>query len=144
MSKRSQGLQNIKAIGATSFQEKSTPDLTSKPEDFESPQTGVNYYRDSTNTWNIVEELPEETPQSVPELIGKILYSGEELPIIPIASLGSIAAIFWIFIQDNSSGVLKPQDWKALLWTLMKCGIILLLIFIWVIICKLFKWFKKK
>lgn len=98
-------------------------DATLGPEASEEPSTVARYFADATSTSNPAENDAEETyAGSYAALLDKHLFSGKrQLPVSQIAFILLAVAIGWIFIQDNSSGAFKLDDWSAIFWTIQKC-----------------------
>ena len=82
-------------------------------------------------------ESGESYATSGAALLDKYLLSRQPLLLI----IGFIA-IGWIFIQDNGAG--KLTDWKGVIWTLQKSGILILLVIVVFVIDWLHKKFMKK
>jgi hypothetical protein len=108
------------------------PNATLGPETPDEPPTSAAYFRDATSSANYGEEEREANyAESYAALLDKHLFSGKrQLPVSQIAFILLALAIGWIFIQDNSSGVFKQNDWSAIWWTIKKCLALALVFFV--------------
>jgi hypothetical protein len=120
------------------------------PEASEEPSTLARYFPDATSNSNLAEEEAEESyAGSYAALLDKHLFSGKrQLPVSQIAFILLALAIGWIFIQDNSSGTFKLNDWSAIFWTIQKClvlaGVFFVLFLAQFVLNKILNWFRSR
>lgn len=120
------------------------------PEASEEPSTVARYFPDATTSSDLSEEEPDESfAGSYAALLDKHLFSGKrQLPVSQIAFILLALAIGWIFIQDNSSGFFKLDDWSAIIWTIKKCLVLAAVFFVLFlaqfVLNKILNWFKKR
>lgn len=126
------------------------PNATLGPDASDEPSTSARYFSDGTSSANLGQEEHEESyAVSYPELLDKHLFSGKrQLPVSQIAFILLALAIGWIFIQDNSSGTFKQDDWSAIWWTIKKClalaGVFLVLFLAQFVLNKILSWIKHR
>ena len=91
----------------------------------EQPTQDYLNLRDSTNDPETGEE--KETNYALAgsqwELFEKYIIRKKILPLV-----AAIVVVSYIFIQDNGAG--RLDNWEAIRWTLIKCGVVLAVTFI--------------
>lgn len=102
------------------------PNATLGPEASEETSTEARYFPDATSSANLAEQgTNDDLAESNAALVDKYFLSGKRrLPISQIAFILLLAAIGWIFIQDNSTGAFGKDDWGAVWWTIQKSFVI--------------------
>jgi len=119
------------------------PDATLSPSASVEVSTTIDLLQRDSTTAPIIGE-PEEKDEYMDSFAGladKHLFSKKSIPFSIILIIAAIVSGF-IFVQDNNAKLLI--DIKAVFWTIKKCLIFFILIFIFWVILSGVQWIEKK
>ena len=117
---KSQSKSNIVRTEISTADDYTNPNVTLGPDSsLEIPSSGAMYNQDSTTAPDIGSPSGEEKyVASQWGLVDKYIFGKKYLPFTLV-----VIAIGWIIIQDNGAG--KLENWASMWWTIQKCGVIL-------------------
>ncbi len=150
MGKRKKNKPTELARPPASSEQSIHPNATLGPDVSKELGMEARYSADATSAHNLEEkEAEKDYAESYPALLDKHLLSGKRhLPAAQIVFILWAVVTGWMFIQDNSSGAFKQNDWSAILWTIQKslaiAGVFSVSLVAWFLFNKLLNWIKSR